>query len=242
MNATAHVILGMHRSGTSCLAGSLEEAGLALGNVDRKRHTNPKGNRENRDIMDLNNAVLEANGASWNTPPEGGCVWSDDHRAWRDRLIAEYPGDTPWGFKDPRTLLVLEGWLEALPAARLVGTFRHPIAVARSLQTRNGFEIERSVALWLQYNRRLLQAAQMHDMPMLCFDWPAQRYDTVLHGLARQLGLTPPEGNFGFFEAALRRSNPELDIPLAQEAQDLYQELLARSEALALALDGDGAC
>jgi len=42
------LILGMHRSGTSCLAGCLEEAGLYLGDVNLKAGFNKKGNRENR--------------------------------------------------------------------------------------------------------------------------------------------------------------------------------------------------
>jgi len=41
-----------------------------------------------------------------------------------------------WGFKDPRTLLTLDGWLEALPEVSLAATFRHPLSVAGSLQER----------------------------------------------------------------------------------------------------------
>jgi len=40
-------ILGMHRSGTSCLAGSLQELGLYLGEVYDQNPHNPRGNREN---------------------------------------------------------------------------------------------------------------------------------------------------------------------------------------------------
>ena len=38
-------VLGMLRSGTSCLTGILEEAGLFLGDVKRKSRFNAKGNR-----------------------------------------------------------------------------------------------------------------------------------------------------------------------------------------------------
>lgn len=231
MTSSTIVILGMHRSGTSCLAGSLEEAGLVLGEVDRKRHTNPKGNRENLNIMDLNNAVLEANNASWNSPPDAACHWSDEHIQWRDRLIADYPADSLWGFKDPRTLLVLEGWLQGLPGAQLVGTFRHPLAVAGSLRDRNGFEINTSFDLWTRYNRRLLQALGTYGMPLICFDWSAERYNTVLRALALRLGLTPPATRFSFFETGLRRNSIEQTTPLPVAAQDVYQQLLERSDA-----------
>ena len=227
------VVLGMHRSGTSCLTGSLEEAGLALGQVDRKRHTNPKGNRESLSIMDLNNAVLTANDAAWDRPPEGVCHWSADQMAWRDRLIAEYSEYTLWGFKDPRTLLVLEGWLQGLPSARLVGTFRHPLSVAQSLRDRNGFDIEKGIELWTAYNRRLLQIMEKHQVSLLCFDWSAECYNAVVRGLAVRLGLTPPDTPFSFFETHLRRNTSQPDAPLPAAAQDIYQQLIQRSRELA---------
>ncbi len=230
MTSSALVILGMHRSGTSCLAGSLEEAGLALGPVDSKPHTNPKGNRENRRIMDLNNAVLEANGASWDSPPDGPCHWSAEHTQWRDRLIADYKANSLWGFKDPRTLLVLEGWLRGLPGARLAGTFRHPAAVARSLQDRNGFAPAKSIDLWTRYNQRLLRLLDAHEMSLICFDWSAERYDAALQGLALRLGLVPPTPRFSFFESQLRRNASNRELPLPALTQDIYQQLLERGE------------
>jgi hypothetical protein len=44
--ATFVFILGMHRSGTSCLAGSLERCGLFLGDVSRSNVSNPRGTHE----------------------------------------------------------------------------------------------------------------------------------------------------------------------------------------------------
>lgn len=219
----------MHRSGTSCLTGSLQEAGLDLVSVDEKPHTNPKGNRENIRIMDLNNAVLEASGAAWHTPPEEPCPWTPEQRAWRDRLLADYPSDRAWGFKDPRTLLVLEGWIEALPRAQLVGTFRHPLRVASSLKARNGFEIERGFALWKNYNQRLLRATEGQEIPLICFDWPRERYDAALRSLTQQLGLHVPEAGFTFFEPDLRSNLDDLDAELPNQVWEVYQKLLERT-------------
>ena len=58
-------ILGMHRSGTSCLTGSLQEAGVDLGDCHSWNPHNRKGNRENQEIVDLNDAVLHLNDAAW---------------------------------------------------------------------------------------------------------------------------------------------------------------------------------
>ena len=130
------LILGMHRSGTSCLTGLLEEAGVWLGEVKRASAHNAKGNREIPEVMALNEAVLAANGDAWNKPPEGPVTWTSAHLAERDRILAGYPADRVWGVKDPRMLFTLEGWRSALPQVRLVGTLRHPLSVARSLHAR----------------------------------------------------------------------------------------------------------
>ncbi|MCB1776381.1 MAG: sulfotransferase family protein [Candidatus Competibacteraceae bacterium] len=199
------LVLGMHRSGTSCLAGSLEEAGLYLGEVNTAAPHNAKGNRESRAIMDLQNDLLRANGGDWDVPPKR-VIWSAEHRARRDAIIAGYPLDRIWGFKDPRTLLTLPGWLEALPAVGFVGTFRHPLAVAASLYARNQAPVEKSLTLWSHYNRCLLDYQRTFNFPMVCFDWPPERYRQSLLTLIPALRLSiPPEG-LTFFESALRRN------------------------------------
>lgn len=225
MKSSAVIILGMHRSGTSCLAGALEEAGLNLGEVDRKKHTNPKGNRENLDIMHLNNAVLEENGASWNMPPEAECAWSPENCVQRDALIASYGPDTIWGFKDPRTVLVFDGWRDALPEAQLIATFRHPTAVAQSLNTRNGFPMEDGIALWTAYNTRLLRIIEAGKVPLVCFDWSTERYNSAVRQIAGLLGLKNVSGTSGFFENDLRKSKVQTDTDLPEAAHRLYQQL-----------------
>ncbi|MBK8507408.1 MAG: sulfotransferase family protein [Candidatus Competibacteraceae bacterium] len=201
----AVLILGMHRSGTSCLAGSLEEAGLYLGEVNTAAPHNAKGNRESRAIMSLQDDLLRANGGAWDAPP-ARVIWSSEHRARRDAIIATYPNNLTWGFKDPRTLLTLPGWLEALPAVRFVGTYRHPLAVAASLNVRNGITLENSLALWMAYNSLLLDYHKRFAFPLICFDWPPRRYHQRLLTIAPALDLTVPATGFSFFEASLRKN------------------------------------
>ena len=49
MNRSGHAILmlGMHRSGTSCLTGIMQALGVHLGEVFTESTWNKKGNREN---------------------------------------------------------------------------------------------------------------------------------------------------------------------------------------------------
>ena len=221
----------MHRSGTSCLTGCLEEAGLALCDVNSKAPYNAKGNRENRSIMVLHDALLADNGGAWDDPPSAPLIWSAARLAERDALIAQYPTDRLWGFKDPRTVFTLEGWLEALPHARLVGTFRHPMMVAQSLKCRDGFATEQALALWLSYNRRLETLLDRHGGQLVCFDWPRARYTEAVAAVARAHGLMPPKQGFSFFESALRRSTGLAGQDMPPEVEALYLSLRNRAAA-----------
>ena len=73
------IILGMHRSGTSCLAGSLQESGIYLPDASAENKYNRKGNRENHLIMQLNDDILAFNDASWDAPPIRKLVWDESH-------------------------------------------------------------------------------------------------------------------------------------------------------------------
>jgi hypothetical protein len=198
----------MHRSGTSCLAGSLQQRGLFLGEVYESRPYNRKGNRENQRVMDLNDAVLAASGGAWDRPP-ARLRWDRETAAARDALVDALQaaaGEQPWGFKDPRSLLTLPFWRERIEGARLVGTFRHPAQVARSLTARDpSMPVMAALDLWLAYNRRLLDLHAAAAFPLVDFDAPPAAYVATVGALARELQL-PESGSDGgeFFEEELR--------------------------------------
>jgi hypothetical protein len=217
-------VLGMHRAGTSSLAGSLESAGLFLGDVRGRGQWNEKGNRESRFLMQLHEDVLKANGGNWHRPP-ASVTWRPEHKRRRDRYIRRRLGHPVWGFKDPRTLLVIDGWLEAIPDLEMVATVRHPLAVARSLQRRSGKEpLEPWLDLWLAYSQRLLQLHRAHEFPIIDFDLPDDAYQARLLTLIGELDLRVPDGDDPFFEASLRHGAAE-DAPLPAEVERVYLEL-----------------
>ena len=125
----------MHRSGTSALVGSLQRHGLFLGAHNTHNKYNPRGNRENRPVLKLNEDVLRHSGGSWDAPP-AGCSGAAGISSGRARSWPSTPARPLWGFKDPRTLLTLEGWQRLVPDLEFVGVFRHPARVARSLASR----------------------------------------------------------------------------------------------------------
>jgi len=230
----AVMVLGMHRSGTSSLTGCLQQRGLYLGTVCEKNEFNLKGNRENDRIMRLNNSILAFNGGDWRMPPEE-VSWEGSHVRERDDIIREYEGciESIWGFKDPRTLFTFQFWNEGLPEARLIGTFRHPLRVAKSLNFRNKMEFSEGLELWVRYNRKLLKLLDRRNFPLVSFDVPVSKYlDSVeLVSAYLSLGKVVSRLEDSFFDDSLRNQDSmgEMEIPI--HVTELYSELLDLSES-----------
>ncbi len=188
MSAAPVAVIGMHRSGTSCLAGCLENLGLALGEVNTSAPHNLKGNRENTRLWPLHDGILARVGAAWDDPPADPVVWTSAERRELRVLLADYERlPRPWGFKDPRATLLLDGWMEEIPDLRLVASFRHPCAVAASLAARNGFKEARAIAIWGAYNRAVLRWRACRPFQLIDYDDPD--YEGRVRVAAAELGL-----------------------------------------------------
>ena len=63
-------ILGMHRSGTSALAGVLHHLGVELGKdlMPPGKDDNPKGFFENNKVYSINETLLEHLNSTWDSP------------------------------------------------------------------------------------------------------------------------------------------------------------------------------
>jgi len=62
------VVLGMHRSGTSAVAGCLERLGICMGRrLAPGDEWNPGGYFEDRDLVELNDRLLSAQGIRWDS-------------------------------------------------------------------------------------------------------------------------------------------------------------------------------
>ena len=220
-------VLGMHRSGTSCLAGSLEKVGVHLGDVVRDAPHNLKGNCENLEIRALNDEVLAHNGATWRDLP-AKLEWIPAHARRRDSIIEEYDRiRTRWAFKDPRTLLTLPFWLDAATSFQFIGTFRHPKLVARSMRARHRRMPKRdAMALWLHYNSLLLDTVRAHDVPLIDFDLPETAYLQQLSVAFVHLGIEagPMSSTEAFFDKSLKHQNVAFG-GLPKEVASVFQAL-----------------
>ncbi|MEI7992510.1 MAG: hypothetical protein WCH93_08765, partial [Actinomycetota bacterium] len=207
-NARGVRVLGMHRSGTSYLAGSFASAGYFIGDEPMLMGPGPDNQRgffERHDVCRLNDVLLAGVGASWHSPPDPGVV-----RVHRPRMtaeigalfgaIAEDASGNPIVLKDPRLCLLLPAW-DAVCGDELVNVLvtRNPLDIAASLQRRNAFPVHFSLALWQLYSVSLLNALQGRLVLVAHFDRLAQsreersRWTQDAGRELRRLGLPFPD-------------------------------------------------
>lgn len=224
---TVIIVLGMHRSGTSCLAGILQHAGVVLGDVVGRTFYNQRGNQEHARIVQLNDAVLARNGGAWDKPPLR-VEWDAKLAKIRDMVVSSFAQEPLWGFKDPRTLLTLPFWLQGLGGreVRFVGSLRHPLAVARSLRARQPeLSLEAGLLLWSLYNFKLLELLEQSGFPLLDFDLEAGAYARSVDRALLSLGLAEQSvaRALDFFDDSLRSQHGEED---SREASGALQKVL----------------
>jgi Sulfotransferase family len=154
-------IVGMHRSGTSMVTRLLNLCGLDLGaeqDLLGPDKGNPLGHFENIGFKSLDESLLAHFGGSTDNPPDLEPNWQDDsslHVAFEEArvLLATFKGKTVWGWKEPRTTLLIPFWRRLLPDARFVICVRNPLEVARSIAERDGMPLEKGFHLWNCYTR-----------------------------------------------------------------------------------------
>lgn len=196
------IITGMHRSGTSLTAAILNKAGLHVGiRLNPGAPGNSRGYFENLDFVRLNERIL----SSFGYPKEG---WTFSHI---DKIPAHFYDEAletislngtqnMWGFKDPRTTLMLDFWHEVLPQGRFLLTARAPWQVADSLIRRGDLFFKNNphlaIEIWHTYNENILHFYRRNKASCLlvCLDNivhnPSALIDALNEKFALQLRIT----------------------------------------------------
>lgn len=131
-------VTGMHRSGTSLVAGLLRAAGLPMGEtLLGASASNPHGHHEDTAFVELHDRALAALGADWTLAgAPASMAWTADIARDADALVAARRRDAAWGWKDPRSVLFLDEWAARIPSLRVIVVFRDAAQVAASLRRR----------------------------------------------------------------------------------------------------------
>lgn len=198
-------ILGMHRSGTSMITRLIHLCGLYLGPekdlMQPQASDNPEGYWENINIQMLNDRILEVLGATWDTPPVLTAGWTEQAnlRVLQNRVhgvVNNWEQAGLWGWKDPRTMLVLEFWQKLFPDTKYILCMRSPLEVAYSLSKRglSGAPFDQTLQLWEIYHEAVLSVLQPEQY--LVTHYETFFYDPAaeLRRILRFIGLPEDEG------------------------------------------------
>ncbi|HEX6834632.1 MAG TPA: hypothetical protein VF132_13930, partial [Rudaea sp.] len=201
----------MHRSGTSATARIIHLLGAAIANdLIPAGIGNERGHWESRAVQELHNSLLAELDSDIYSPVNIRSDWfgSAQARPWVRRigelLAKEYAGAKLFVIKDPRIALFLPLWIEAMRESsitpRFVLPFRHPDAVATSLQARerrlgSGNELPRAqgIAVWLRYVLAAEKDTRGHARAFLAFDALLADWRAQFARLARQLEIAWPD-------------------------------------------------
>ena len=193
------VVLGMHRSGTSLVAGCLQRLGVDFGpRLMPPNADNPRGYFEHNDVVNLHDRVLLALNRSWDeTAPFPDGWWQDErlkshHAEMLGILRRDFP-TAPWGLKDPRLCRLLPWWETLWPETDSRPLFilvrRRPAEVAASLARREGMSPAKSHDLWLRHTLEAEQGTRAHDRLLVDFSDFLADEAAALEPVRRALGL-----------------------------------------------------
>ncbi|MDO8459333.1 MAG: sulfotransferase [Burkholderiaceae bacterium] len=245
----AIIVLGMHRSGTSALAGVLNLLGVHPGGslIPALEDNNPKGFWEHAEIVPIHDNLLATLGSYWADESPLPSQWwhSSDVADFRSQIVSilrrDFRDQAIWLIKDPRMCRLLPMWHEVFRELACQPLFilamRNPVEVTHSLVKRNNLNEIESCLLWLIY---MLEAeSQTRDQVRIIVNYERLLADWrgTVADIADTFSLTWPlsseDAALGidtFLDPSLRHhgANTGLSAHLAcRLAQEVFQILSA---------------
>jgi hypothetical protein len=191
------VVTGMHRSGTSFVAGVLHELGMDLGDHTEMYATddwNAAGYFENVEVLMLNDRIVLGDRLyveRYRTSAPADRPWwarllmsmararylllrsttGVQRRAERKRLEIAGLGERYQDIvvKDPRFSLTLNAWRRHATVDRVMYCYRHPVEIAKSLRRRDRLPLRMGLRLWAFHVEAFLAGAE--GLPVTFVDY-----------------------------------------------------------------------
>lgn len=188
-----YVVLGMARSGTSAIARGLKALGIDLGETLTPANVewNAKGFYEDTEIVyKINRGVLRALNYQWVSVNLIDELCRDnpkltEFKTYAKELLTKRMAQVMhWGFKDPRTAIILPFWQDVFQQLNLQDRYiialRNPLASAYSYQRVSDEDVEVGLLLWVMHLYSAIEGS--HGKPRVMVS-----YHSMLHEPRQQL-------------------------------------------------------
>lgn len=191
----------MHRCGTSVITRALATLGVELGDrlMPPSDGNNDKGFWEDIDFNLLNIELLKTLGHDWHTlTPVRTEEWLNPSlEAFKSQAKAlvqqRFENTNCFGVKDPRMARTLPFWISIFDSLKLdiayVIACRNPANAARSLASRDGFELEKGYFLWQEHMLLSLKHSENSARVFVDYDLLLQNPDKQIERIAKALKL-----------------------------------------------------
>ena len=232
------LITGMHRSGTSFVAGLLQSAGLDIGtNLLEANYSNPKGFFENTDFLDFHRSVLSSLGIEpkgWIVPDE--IIVPDEYVSKAKQLIKDNASAVkPWGWKEPRTTIFLNFWSNLLPNAKFLFIYRSPWEVIDSLYRRGDrpfYDVpEFALEIWTAYNQKIIDFCLQYPEKCLLVNLNSltNNSQTLIKTIQEKFSIVLDYPDLAFYEPSLLKKSDSAHSYIIKyffpKAFNLYHQL-----------------
>ncbi|GAB3729477.1 hypothetical protein GCM10028794_03930 [Silanimonas algicola] len=217
---TTLVVLGMHRSGTSAVAGALVARGADAGDaLLPSTSDNANGYFEDARLVAASDALLASAGLAWDEPgPLPRPLGAPAAQATMREVFGALRGRSkPAVVKDPRACRLVPEWSQAMAEAGLRPAYlivlRDPREVAASLRARDGMSDYRAAQLWLEHLLEAEHATRGASRVFIDFADLLSAPDATLDAALDVLGLgdvlRPDPARGTGVEARLRRQRAD---------------------------------
>lgn len=209
------IITGMHRSGTSMLAGILYHLGVYMGDdlmiddIDIGQvQEQPCGYFEDREFMRINDMILQKAKGAWDRIPDWGFLLKKcrEGNNTLDVLLEKRSRNYQyWGFKDPRTCLTISAYL-GRQNCKIIVIYRNQVDVVESLVIRESHMSDHYANyLYKSYRQYLNFALQGTYYLGVSFEHLIMTKD--VSPIVNFLGLTPTDDQY---KMAISHIKPEV--------------------------------
>ncbi len=243
-NGLAVIVLGVHRSGTSALAGALTALGFHPGDklLPAVASVNNSGFFEDQRVVDLNDQLLAAAGRDWNWPGPLPAGWQNKTavKALQPAINAYIEAQkhhTSWLLKDPRLCQLLPIWLDAFAESgitpRVLLSYRPVTEVSHSLQARDNLAATLAEQLWVAHLLSSEQLSRNQQRLLIGYNTLVEDSTTTIEQIASWLDIAPTEQQLAqastFVSAGQRHQRAsELSaagLPLASDVNAVFAAL-----------------